>query len=1116
VCCQKIETEHHSFFFLQFVQSRPDRVPLYWHAAMDTAAAPANYERIIAQAHDQARDIVKQGRAAPGRQPPSREYQEVLELLSSEPLRDGRVSPLRWWSHTLMQGLDPTGLDFSADDLKAEGKADFDVEWPAPIGGAAERPSPFADLAYCPLSGLPHERNQVTEMKMSTIVQYLRVLSRTQPASKKVQLLIDEARALDLAGDNFLPGAETFIAASRPAGRAERTTSPTGQDVERVLSMIVDGMQGMPAHKTSKALVDVAKRAVFGAGAPVLQRIIEDSRFLNCKVSMYERVALNCARVVLKDKAEQVCMAQLKVRQRAGSASPVKAKSRTRKVRRPAATAKSDLVHNAFLPSKFVDRGSCNADTGQRDDLIVLSNNGPATILAYQRGRTLLTPSDARSSPSSVWTPPGISPVDNGTLDEGKPSVHSMNWKLDELLRMRKTVEELTEERDKAVKLYQDALTTRTRAQRECRDAQLESAQIEAVIPAMLEGIQDVSAAVACADAEARAQWRQIALIDGISRSMLDGLERVFAEFQRLGSDRATLREDLSVIGRKLRKYRGKLDSARNENTQLSARLANMTGSLAQSEQERRRKAEEHAMQVQKIAQDSRLEIATLTREHKAQIDTMTGSMAALEEAHAKFVTEAQQQHEESMARLQEQREKEVAEVEAQRKQEVADLDRLREQQLAEVEARRAKEVTDSEARRAQEVADSEARRAQEVADSEARRAQEVADLSAKLEYEVMEHRLSVTKLRADHGRFVSDLQTAHAREIAELKGKWESEVDELKTAWSTNVNMIKQQHAKEVESTRVEHQRRLELIEKEACLGTRCCAEKENFKHRLKQADDECNRLRLQMRNLETAAAGEFCRKSPAPAKSSPAENHQLQDVRDALTKTQEALTREKDESQKLRADLILIAANNSQLQRDLEAAKAGVRAHPPGTKRLQEGFHLESPSENLQMQDVRDALTKTQEALTREKDESQKLRADMTLIAANNTQLQRELEAAKASTHPPGTKRLQEGFHMEEAAQTAKELQDLRLARSSAESELAHVRKEYLRAAKELQESLQATRRAESELKEVREKRARATKELEEAKMCESTVPADAVTKNQELLHQAHDELQKTQVCF
>ena len=1060
---------------------------------MEAAAAPANYERIIAEAHDQARDIVKRGRAAPGRQPPSREYQEVLELLSSEPLRDGRVSPLRWWSHTLMQGLEPTGLDFTADDLKAEGKADFDVEWP----GAAERPLRAADdLSYCPLSGLPHERNQVTEMKMSTIVQYLRVLSRTQPASKKVQLLIDEARELDLAGDNFLPGAEAFIAASRrPAGGAERATSPTGRDVERVLSMIVDGMQGMPAHKTSKALVDVAKRAVFGAGAPVLQRIIEDSRFLNCKVSMYERVALNCARVVLKDKAEQVCMAQLKVRQRAGSSSPVRAKSRTRKVRRPAATAKSDLAHNVFLPSKFVDRGSCNADTGQHDDLIVLSNNGPATISTYQRGRTLLTPSDARSSLSSVWTPPEISPVDNRIPDEGKPSVHSMNWKLDELLRMRKTIEELTEERDKAVKLYQDALTTRTRAQRECRDAQLESAQIEAVIPAMLEGLQDVSAAVACADAEARAQWRQIALIDGISRSMLDGLERVFAEFQRLGSDRATLREDLSVIGRKLRKYRGKLDSARNENTQLSARLANMTGSLAQSEQERRRNAEEHAMQVQKNAQDSRLEIATLSREHKTQVDTMTGSMAALKEAHAKFVSEAQQQHEESMARLQELRKKELAEVEAQRKQEVADLDGLRMKQLAELEAQRA-----------QEVADLEARHAQEVADSEARRAQEVADLSAKLENEAMEHSLSVTKLKADHGRFVSDLQTAHAREIAELKDKWESEVDELKTAWSTNVNMIKQQHAKEVESTRVEHQRRLELIEKEACLGTRCCAEKENFKHRLKQADDECNRLRRQMRNLETAEAGEFCRKSPAPAKSSSAENHQLQDVQDALTKTQEALTREKDESQKLRADLMLIAASNSQLQRDLETTKAGVRAHPSGTKRLQEGFHLESPAENRQLQDVRGALTKVQEALTREKVESQKLRADMASIAANNTQLQCELEAAKASTHPPWTHRLQEGFYMEEAAQTAKELKDLSLA----------LKEESLRAAKELQESLQATRRAESELEEVREKLKWTTKELEEAKMCESTVPADAVTKYQELLHKAPDELHKAQVCF
>ena len=61
------------------------------------------------------------------RQPPSRKYEEVLELLSSEPLRDGSVSPLRWWSNTLMQELAPAGLDFSADDVKVEGKADFDV-----------------------------------------------------------------------------------------------------------------------------------------------------------------------------------------------------------------------------------------------------------------------------------------------------------------------------------------------------------------------------------------------------------------------------------------------------------------------------------------------------------------------------------------------------------------------------------------------------------------------------------------------------------------------------------------------------------------------------------------------------------------------------------------------------------------------------------------------------------------------------------------------------------------------------------------------------------------------------------------------------------------------------
>jgi len=960
------------------------------------------------------------------RQPPSRKYEEVLELLSSEPLRDGSVSPLRWWSNTLMQELAPAGLDFSADDVKVEGKADFDVEWRSAA-------APIAELASCPLSNLPFDRSQATEMKLSTIVQYMRVLRRTQPASQKVRLLAEEALELDrLAGDSLLPGAEAFVAASRrPDGDAVGATSPVGTEAARAVGSLIDGMQGMTASAQSKALIDVAKRAVFGGSSPLLQRVIEDSRFLNCKVTMYERVALNCARVVLKDKAGQVCRALLPARHRAASASPVRSKSKARKVRKPAAAVKGDLARNPFLPSKFVDRSAQHASPGQMDDFVVLSKKGPATISQYQRGRA---PSDAHSDPSSMWTPPEISL--NGTVDHQcdkcghSASTASMNWKLDELLQMRKTVEELTEERDKAVALYQDAVTARKRAQKECRDAQIGYTQVEAVIPAMLEGIQDVSAAVACADAEARAQWRQITLIDGISRSMLDGLERVFAEFQHMVSDRETLRDDLFATGKKLRKYRGKLDAARGENAQLSGKLADTTRNLAQSEQERRRAAEEHATKVHEITEKSRLQIETLTREHQTQINMMTdehkmqidtmvsehsASMAAMKDAHAKFVTETHQLHEESMAQLQEERVKEIAALDAQRKQEVADLDRLREQQLADLDRLRE----------------------QQLADLEARRAQECAILSSKLEKEVKEHSLSVTKLKADHSIVVADLQRDHAREIGELKTQWQLEVDEVRTAWSTNVNTIKNQHAKEVNSSRIEHQRRIDLMEKEACLGTRCCAEKEDYKQRLKRADDECNRMQQQMRDLEAATA--TLRKGSLVA----AENCQFQDVQDALTETQEALTKEKDESQKLRSDLMLLAANHSQMQRELEAAKASASANRPWTQRLEEGF------------------------------ESQ-----------------------------------------EAAARMAKELEELREARSDVESELARVKEESAQAAKELQESEQAKQRAEVALEEVREQLARTTKEFEESKMCDSTAPADTVAKYQELLHEVRDELQKEKV--
>jgi chromosome segregation ATPase len=50
--------------------------------------------------------------------------------------------------------------------------------------------------------------------------------------------------------------------------------------------------------------------------------------------------------------------------------------------------------------------------------------------------------------------------------------------------------------------------------------------------------------------------------------------------------------------------------------------------------------------------------------------------------------------------------------------------------------------------------------------------------------------------------------------------------------------------------------QRKIEYIEKETCLGTRCCREKEKLQHQLREADSERNRLWSQVRKLEAAAA--------------------------------------------------------------------------------------------------------------------------------------------------------------------------------------------------------------------------------------------------------------------
>ena len=55
---------------------------------------------------------------------------------------------------------------------------------------------------------------------------------------------------------------------------------------------------------------------------------------------------------------------------------------------------------------------------------------------------------------------------------------------------------------------------------------------------------------------------------------MLAGIERAFDEVKHIASERLQLRNDLYITGQKLRKYRSKLDLAREESAQSAARLA--------------------------------------------------------------------------------------------------------------------------------------------------------------------------------------------------------------------------------------------------------------------------------------------------------------------------------------------------------------------------------------------------------------------------------------------------------------------------------------------------------------------------------------------------------------
>ena len=596
------------------------------------------------------------------RPPPTHDYQLVVDLLHREPLRNERLSQLHWWSHSLMQELAPSGIDFSSNDLKVEGRFDFDMEWGTEHGRPAR-----GDLCTCPLSNLLYEPSQTSGLRLSTLVQYFRVIKRTQPLSRKVQGLMEEAAELER---NPLPTAmstrspENFVAVSvrRVNEDAERATSPIARSVEGVVSALVDD-SGSSSFARAKELVDIVTRAIFGSRNSsehtILQRVLLHIRFLNYEIPVYERVALNCARVVLKEKAAEVFAHSV------GNKEPARLKSRTRKARRSTSPKQRDMLHNPFMPTKFVN----NAERVSAEDLLLPSKSSPATISRYLKKGSF---SDVLSDPSSVWTPPGISfgravaDIKCGRCRHSSVTcTASMNWKLDELLQMRKMCKDLTEERDKAVELYTEAVGQRKKAQKDCKDATDEYAHVEALLPVMLEGIQDVTSVVTSADAEARAQWRQIHSIDKISRDMLENLDRVFAECKHVSGERAQLSDDLFVTGKKLRKYRSKLDSARNTNSHLTVRLAETSERLNGSEYERRRAQHKHAAAAQTQADASRLEISTLFAEHYTLV-------AGLKDGHSTFAATQQQQHAESAEQLEALRVKQVSDLEAQRAQEVA------------------------------------------------------------------------------------------------------------------------------------------------------------------------------------------------------------------------------------------------------------------------------------------------------------------------------------------------------------------------------------------------------------------------------------------------------------
>jgi hypothetical protein len=992
------------------------------------------------------------------------------------------------------------GLDFSLNDVKMEGKFDYDVEWAVEDGCHAA--SEYGQLT-CPVSNLLYNSSQSTTMKLSTLVQYMRVMKRSHSLSKKVQLLISDAAELEglpisgtLGPIDPVSSKKDFMCAS--SRQQDKTTVRTmGADIERLVATLFNEVGRMNALGASKVLVDITKRAIFGSNrAPeysTLQRVVENVRFLRHEIQLYERVALNIAKIVIKEKAMEVFAADSK-----GRRTPDRQKSRSRSAGRSASPSKSDMAES--LPTNFVDRSERRESTSTADDMIVLGSTGPATISLYQRG---LTPS---------YAPGLISMQLDGTGDECNKALGSMNWKIDELMQVRKVSEDLTEERDKAVSLYKEAVEIRKRAQKDCKEAQLEYARMQSLIPTLFEGIQEVGVQVACAESEARSHWYQMALIERISVDMEQKVDRLFACWTKTAGEKelvarkhlekmSQLSEELQELGKKLQKYRDLYEAARAEQSQLTSGLAQALENVRDSEQERRRAEEKNFKNLQTLTKEcrskvefvrneSRLKVATLTSEHDALV-------ADLKRAHSKFTASNQQEHEGQIARLKDAHAKFAADaqeryehLENEREQQVRDWEALHARVVADLEAR----ALDLEAQHMKQVSTLEARHVHEIEHLTAKFEQEIAVLNAKSAKETKEHNVFVLKLQAEHQKLTKQLKDEHSQQLRHVKTSLERDLNEMKMAWARDVANINQAHTTQIESNRIEHNRKVELIEREQCLGTRCCEQLAQLKRQLKVADSERNSLHLQVRDLEQ----KFHCQHVAAAASHPQQNHvHVQVVTSALAT--ENLQEHKDEVNELIGLRETLRTTQNQLdemrKKTLVLTREVARLTTPGlaaqkTLGLQAdtavelvhdtttlGLRADKDSLANELQSLKEQLARSEEEVSNARLEQETLKAQTQSVRQQNAQRIKSLETEIARLNTATLK------YGEQAHVSGRDLFKIKSELEGCISELEAAKKEAALGTEELARCILELEAAKKEVERRTEEIARYTSELEAA---------------------------------